>query len=171
MMKSLRKDTGGYALLYVMVIVFVLCAISMMICTVALRNLQSQEASVERMEEKYAAEGEIEKIKAKIESLAPISGLPKNTRDEAIASAEVVYTNTIKGYDTTEKMTITASGAEKVKIEFEEETTKIISELQIAITRVTSSVNDGTTTTYTTTITTDSISFTSYTIESTGGAA
>ena len=45
MIQSLRKEKGGYALLYVMVVVMVLCAISMMICTVALRSLQSQEAS------------------------------------------------------------------------------------------------------------------------------
>lgn len=63
-MKYLKKDTGGYALLYVLVIVMVLAAISMMICTVALRNLQSQETAVERMADKYAAQGEIERIKA-----------------------------------------------------------------------------------------------------------
>lgn len=68
MIQSLRKEKGGYALLYVMVVVMVLCAISMMICTVALRSLQSQEASVRRMQDLYAAEGEIERIKAKIES-------------------------------------------------------------------------------------------------------
>ena len=73
-MKHLKKDTGGYALLYVLVIVMVLAAISMMICTVALRNLQSQQAAVERMADKYAAQGEIEKIKAKIETVDTIRG-------------------------------------------------------------------------------------------------
>ena len=56
-MRNLRKDTGGYALLYVMVVIILRCAVAMMICTVAMQNLQSQQDSVQRMEDKYAAQG------------------------------------------------------------------------------------------------------------------
>lgn len=92
-MKHLKKDTGGYALLYVLVIVMVLAAISMMICTVALRNLQSQQAAVERMADKYAAQGEIEKIKAIAENF---SALGLNTTD-VYPDAETAYQNAVLG--------------------------------------------------------------------------
>ena len=63
-MRNLRKDTGGYALLYVLVVIILLCAVAMMICTVSMQNLTAQQKSVERMADKYAAQGEVEKFKA-----------------------------------------------------------------------------------------------------------
>ena len=78
-MKRLRKDSGGYALLYVLIIILVLCAIAMAICTIALRNFQSQEQSVSQMRQLYQAEGEIEKFVALAED---VSGLTTKTSGE-----------------------------------------------------------------------------------------
>ena len=64
-----KKDTGGYALAYVLVIILVLCAVAMAICTVAVRNFQEQERSVTQTKQLYQAEGEIEKLAALAESL------------------------------------------------------------------------------------------------------
>ena len=61
-MKKLRTDTGGYALVYVLIIVLVLCAVAVTICTAALENYQAQEDSVRQTRQLYQAEGEIEKF-------------------------------------------------------------------------------------------------------------
>lgn len=63
-MKELREDRGGYALLYVLIIVAVLCAIAAVICTAALQNFQAQARSVAQTRQLYQAEGEIEKFVA-----------------------------------------------------------------------------------------------------------
>lgn len=88
-MKKLRKDNGGYALAYVLIIVLVLCAVAMSICTVALRNFQSQERSVVQTRQLYQAEGEIEKFVALAEDLRT-SGSAEGyaTKEEAQAQAE-----------------------------------------------------------------------------------
>lgn len=72
-MKALRKDSGGYALLYVLIIVVVLCAIAAAICTVALRNYQEQARAVAQTRQLYQAEGEIEKLAALAEDLYALS--------------------------------------------------------------------------------------------------
>lgn len=60
-MKTFRKENGGYALLYVMVVIVVVCAIVMAICTSAMENYKAQQDSVSLMEKKYAVMGEVEK--------------------------------------------------------------------------------------------------------------
>ena len=63
-MRTFRKDTGGYALLYVMVAVVVVCAVVMAVCSTALDNLAAQRSSVERMQAKYAAQGDVAQLAA-----------------------------------------------------------------------------------------------------------
>lgn len=75
-MKKLRTDTGGYALIYVLIIVLVLCAVAVTICTAALENYQAQEESVRQTQQLYQAEGEIEKFVALAED---VSSLPDFT--------------------------------------------------------------------------------------------
>ena len=45
-MKKLRTDNGGYALVYVLIVVLVLCAVAVSVCTAALKNYQAQERSI-----------------------------------------------------------------------------------------------------------------------------
>lgn len=62
----MRKNNDGYVLPFVLVVMIVLTIIATSLMTAALRNLQSQQKFTERMETKYAAEGEIEKIVAQL---------------------------------------------------------------------------------------------------------
>lgn len=68
-MRSFRKETGGYALAYVLIVILVLCAIAMTICTIALRNYQGQVRAVAQTKQLYQAEGEIEKFVARAENV------------------------------------------------------------------------------------------------------
>lgn len=169
-MKHLKKDTSGYALLYVLVIVMVLTAISMMICIVALRNLQSQETAVERMADKYAAQGEIERIKAQKSTDLSID-LGTNGSEEdakkayvnAMCSAEPSVYSLIDGHP--KQLMITVSDGN----------TKIIAVLEVEDVTIQSreieapDPSQATETHYT--LKAVSTSFISYTIENTGGAA
>ena len=63
-----KRNEDGYVLVYVMVVVFVLCAIALALMSNTLRTLQAQEAMVQRMTDKYEAMGEIERVVAEIKS-------------------------------------------------------------------------------------------------------
>ena len=68
-MKKLRTDTGGYALVYVLIVVLVLCAVAVSVCTAALKNYQAQERSIRQTQQLYQAEGEIERFVALAEDV------------------------------------------------------------------------------------------------------
>ena len=72
-MKKLRTDNGGYALVYVLIVVLVLCAVAVSVCTAALKNYQAQEESVRQTQQLYQAEGEIEKFVALAEAVSNVS--------------------------------------------------------------------------------------------------
>lgn len=74
-MKKLWKDNGGYALVYVLIVVLVLCAVAVSVCTAALKNYQAQEESVRQTQQLYQAEGEIEKFVALAEAVSNVSSL------------------------------------------------------------------------------------------------
>ena len=84
-MRRIQKDKGGYALLYVLIVVVVLCAVATIICTMALRNLQAQERSVTQTEQLYKAEGEIEKYVALAEDVSGLADTSDEYSDEATA--------------------------------------------------------------------------------------
>ena len=72
-MRNFRKETGGYALAYVLIVILVLCAIAMTICTIALRNYQGQVRAVAQTQQLYQAEGEIEKFVARAEDVSALN--------------------------------------------------------------------------------------------------
>ena len=74
-MKKLWKDNGGYALAYVLIVVLVLCAVAVSVCTAALKNYQAQERSLRQTQQLYQAEGEIEKFVALAEAVSNVSSL------------------------------------------------------------------------------------------------
>ena len=74
MIRTFRKETGGYALLYVMVVIIVVAAIVMVICTNAMENYKAQQDSVSLMEKKYAVMGEVEKKLAILEENFTLEG-------------------------------------------------------------------------------------------------
>lgn len=66
----MRKYNEGYTLPFVLVVFLVISLVATSILTISLQNLQSQKASIQRMEEKYAAKGMMEsKIASLMESV------------------------------------------------------------------------------------------------------
>lgn len=62
----MKKHNEGYALVLVLVVITVLCLVAMAMMAASLKNLQNQQSSIARMEAKYEAQGEIEKVVAKL---------------------------------------------------------------------------------------------------------
>ena len=85
-MKKLWKGNGGYALVYVLIVVLVLCAVAVSVCTAALKNYQAQERSIRQTQQLYQAEGEIEKFVALAED---VSSLQKSAEYESEDDAKV----------------------------------------------------------------------------------
>lgn len=91
-MKKLRKDNGGYALVYVLIVVLVLCAVAVSVCTAALKNYQAQERSIRQTRQLYQAEGEIEKFVALAEDVHLLTDSAEyNSEDEAKDAAKEAY--------------------------------------------------------------------------------
>lgn len=91
-MKKLRKDNGGYALAYVLIVVLVLCAVAVSVCTAALKNYQAQERSIRQTRQLYQAEGEIEKFVALAEDVHLLTDSAEyNSEDEAKDAAKTAY--------------------------------------------------------------------------------
>lgn len=65
----MKKHDEGYVLAYVMVIIAILALIAASVHSVALNNLQKQQVEVEKMQAKYAAQGELEQIIARLDEL------------------------------------------------------------------------------------------------------
>lgn len=88
-MKKLWKDNGGYALAYVLIVVLVLCAVAVSVCTAALKNYQAQEESVRQTRQLYQAEGEIEKFVALAEDVHLLTDSAEyDSQDEAKKAAK-----------------------------------------------------------------------------------
>ena len=86
-MKKLRTDNGGYALVYVLIVVLVLCAVAVSVCTAALKNYQAQERSIRQTQQLYQAEGEIEKFVALAEEVHLLEYSTKRDTKEAAEKA------------------------------------------------------------------------------------
>lgn len=91
-MKKLWKDNGGYALIYVLIVVLVLCAVAVSVCTAALKNYQAQEESVRQTRQLYQAEGEIEKFVALAEDVHLLTDSAEyDSQDDAKKAAKEAY--------------------------------------------------------------------------------
>lgn len=96
-MKKLWKDNGGYALAYVLIVVLVLCAVAVSVCTAALKNYQAQERSIRQTQQLYQAEGEIEKFVALAEDVSSLQDSAEyDSEDDAKAEAKAAYVEHLK---------------------------------------------------------------------------
>lgn len=96
-MKKLWKDNGGYALAYVLIVVLVLCAVAVSVCTAALKNYQAQERSIRQTQQLYQAEGEIEKFVALAEEVSSLRDSEEyDSEDTARAAAKDAYVKRLK---------------------------------------------------------------------------
>lgn len=55
-----KRSRGGYVMIYVMVVIVIISAMSLSVSSISLRNLQAQEASIRQMKDTYGAEGMVE---------------------------------------------------------------------------------------------------------------
>lgn len=117
----MKRRDEGYILIYVLVVVVVLCAIVTGVCTVALRNLQTQERSIQRTRALYEAEGAIEEYHARARSISKIEG--GGGEAAAVAAFEDVLTTTLLGTEPREKfseiegLTLDCIARSKIEIE------------------------------------------------------
>ena len=96
-MKKLWKDNGGYALIYVLIVVLVLCAVAVSVCTAALKNYQAQERSIRQTRQLYQAEGEIEKFVALAEEVSSLTDSAEcDSESEAKDKAKAAYETYLK---------------------------------------------------------------------------
>ena len=63
----MMKRNEGYTLPFVLVVMVVLCTVAISITSVTLRNLVNQQKFMDRMTDRYAAQGQIEMIVAQLE--------------------------------------------------------------------------------------------------------
>ena len=97
-MKKLWKDNGGFALAYVLIVVLVLCAVAVSVCTAALKNYQAQERSIRQTRQLYQAEGEIEKFVALAEDVHLLTDSAEyDSQDEAKKAAKEAYLTYLQG--------------------------------------------------------------------------
>lgn len=172
-MKKLRTDNGGYALIYVLIVVLVLCAVAVSVCTAALKNYQAQERSIRQTRQLYQAEGEIEKFVALAEDVSSLRDSEEyDSEDEARAAAKAAYvarlstlvggcTLTPDGTDTDVKFYTFALTCKNVAVRIE---TKLKMNLEYKVTEI---PPDGTTTTvikYTAKVSKAAHSYSTYTI-------
>ena len=160
-MKKLWKDNGGYALVYVLIVVLVLCAVAVSVCTAALKNYQAQERSIRQTQQLYQAEGEIEKFVALAEDVHllefPAEHYTKEVAEEKARDAYLTYLTAVSetvrscNYDPDDTITDSnsctfpltcANGAVCIKTEMRMELTYAYNEET-----TTQTLSDGTTTT------------------------
>jgi type II secretory pathway component PulJ len=77
----MRKHDEGYALPFVLVVFVVFSLIATSILTISLNNLKKQQASIQRTQDQYAAQGEIEKVYALLDEYVKANGATINESD------------------------------------------------------------------------------------------
>ena len=65
----MKKHDEGYTLILVMIVLVVLCGLSAFLLTSGLRNLEAQKTAEARMQDRYTAQGEIEKVVGQLNAL------------------------------------------------------------------------------------------------------
>lgn len=112
----MKKHDEGYALVLVLVVMVVVCLVAVSIMSISVSNLQDQQASITRMQEKYDAQGKLEQVLAKAEK--QFSGYAGYT-NELLAN----ICDSVEGVELTEGLVHTADAVE-VKVEGSEEPIK-----------------------------------------------
>ena len=114
----MRKNNDGYVIIYVIFVILFLCIVAIGTCSSALSNLQSQNEAVVQMQERYAAEGEIEKQVAELcANISRIRGTDtKDPYTDAHSEIEKLFDDAVRT-DNIYVCVLAASGVE-VTVEF-----------------------------------------------------
>ena len=91
----MRKNNDGYVLPFVLVVMIVLCIMSASLMTAAFRNLQMQQKFTDRMVDKYAAQGEIEKTVAQLKQGLVIEGNSEELTSESLTRGQLAQSLTL----------------------------------------------------------------------------
>lgn len=152
-MKKLWKDNGGYALVYVLIVVLVLCAVAVSVCTAALKNYQAQERSIRQTRQLYQAEGEIEKFVALAEEVSSLTDsaecdLESEAKDKAKTAYKDYLSSLASGYTLTPDTPDTGSDSYTFTLTYKNDTVCIKTEISMALTydvkSETTKLSDGT---------------------------
>lgn len=183
----MRKNNGGYVIIYVVFVIILLCIVAVGTCTVALNNLKTQTAYIEQMQDRYEAEGAIEKFMAEVcvecENLKSSSGGDRaaaitaakgavNAVIDETAGTEIVLSS-INWEDDNSQCTVTAtksagSSRAVVEIDFTMSITVVVHTLD-ENNDETSDPEKVKTTTYEYDVSNVTSKYLSYKLESTGG--
>ena len=80
-----------------LIVVLVLCAVAVSVCTAALKNYQAQERSIRQTQQLYQAEGEIEKFVALAEEVSSLTDSAEcDSESEAKDKAKAAYETYLK---------------------------------------------------------------------------
>ena len=71
----MMKRNDGYALLYVLVAMLILAGIAVAVMTMSLQVLKNQQSSMERLQNKYEAQGLAEQVVAQLEHATDINDI------------------------------------------------------------------------------------------------
>ena len=95
----MRKNNDGYVIIYVVFVVLFLCIVAVGTCTVAVSNLKTQASYTEQLQDKYEAEGAIEKFMAEVCTAGSVSAT-EAARNDAMAEAKKQFVNKAQGLAT-----------------------------------------------------------------------
>lgn len=113
----MKKRDEGYVLAFVLIVIAVICLVAVSMMNVSLRNIQAQKASIERMEEKYSAQGEAEKVISSIDWTGWLSTVPaKSTVEEAVAAFYCTDPDSAEPVKLSSVFVSTATGESEIKI-------------------------------------------------------
>lgn len=96
----MKRNDGGYVLVYVVVVIVILCLLVPAACANSLQNLKAQQASIERTRQLYEAEGQIERFVAEVKAQAEklkTEGYPYDKSDTAVEEAEKAFAGKVVG--------------------------------------------------------------------------
>ena len=114
----MMKRNDGYALLYVLVAMLILAGIAVAVMTMSLQVLKNQQSSIERMQDKYEAQGLAEQVVAQLEHATDINDI---IADYPPAEGEEIpnpYCAVIEGSTPVQYKLVASDGRATVTAEF-----------------------------------------------------
>lgn len=115
----MKKHDEGYALVLVLVVMIVMSLVVASVLALSLRNMQNQTASIQRMQDKYAAQGQIEKtIQDIVNAAAPVA--ISNASDISVSDDKLTLTLTLKAQSGTATVVCTVELSSKAAVEYDE---------------------------------------------------
>lgn len=97
----MKKNDGGYILPYVLVVMTILSLVAVSIMSNTLRGLQTQQSGIERMQDRYIAEGAVETVTSQMMALKSVSFSDTQDNLDETARAEKfkeTFKNTLLGF-------------------------------------------------------------------------